>query len=98
MSSKRRKWVIEKIANKARRNIDALPLEFQEEVIKRFDHLEKNPFEDDIKKISGKKDYYRGRIGEYRYYFRTFPLSKTIEILLFEHRGSVKKKIIQKLK
>ena len=98
MSSKRRKWIIEKIANKARRNIDALPLEFQEEVIKRFDRLEKNPFENDIKKISGKKNYYRGSLGEYRYYFRTFPESKTIEILLFEHRGSVKKKSIQKLK
>jgi len=73
VSSKRRKWIIEKIANKARRNIDALTLEFQEEVIRRFDRLEKNPFENDIKKISGKKNYYRGRIGEYRYYFRIFP-------------------------
>jgi len=73
MSSKRRKWVIEKIVNKVRRNIDALSLEFQEEIIKRFDSLEKNPFENDIKKISGKKNYYRGRIGEYRYYFRIFP-------------------------
>ena len=98
MSSKRRKWIIEKIANKARRNIDALTLEFQEEVIKRFDRLEKNPFQDDIKKISGKKNYYRGRIGEYRYYFRTLPESKTIEILLFEHRSSLKKKTIQRLK
>jgi len=73
MSSKRRKWVIEKIVNKVRRNIDALSLEFQEEIIKRFDSLEKNPFENDIKKISGKKNYYRGRIGKYRYYFRIFP-------------------------
>jgi len=57
MSSKRRKWVIEKIANKARRNIDILPSEFQEEVIKRIDRPEKNTFENDIKKILGKKNW-----------------------------------------
>ena len=98
MTSEGRKWVIEKIANKARRNIDAFNLEFQEEVIKRFDRLEKNPFENDIKKISGKKNFYRGRIGKYRYYFRTFPQSKSIEILLFEHCSNIKKKTIQRMK
>jgi len=98
MISEGKKWVIEKIANKARRNIDALNLAFQEEVIKRFDRLEKNPFENDIKKISGKKNFYRGRIGKCRYYFRTFPQSKSIEILLFEHRSDIKKKTIQRMK
>ena len=93
MASEGRKWVIEKVANKARKNIDALSLEFQEEVIRRFDRLEKSPFENDIKKISGKKNFYRGRIGEYRYYFRTFPQSKSIEILLFEHRSISKRKL-----
>ena len=98
MTSERRKWVIEKIANRAKKNIYALSVEFQEEVIKRFNHLEKNPYKNDIKKILGMKNYYRGRIGEYRYYFRTFPESRSIEILLFEHRSNIKKKTIQRLK
>ena len=98
MTSEKRKWIIEKIANRARRSIDTLTLEIKEEVIKRFECLERNPFEDDIKKISGKKNFYRGRIGEYRYYFRTFPESRSIEILLFEYRSDIKRKTVQRLK
>jgi len=48
--SKRKKWVINKIAKSAKRNIDNLEFEFKEQVIKRFECLQDNPFEDDIKK------------------------------------------------
>ncbi|MFQ6084456.1 MAG: type II toxin-antitoxin system RelE/ParE family toxin [Candidatus Aminicenantia bacterium] len=98
MGSKQKKWRITKIANRARKNIEALEIKFREEVIEKFEHLQDNPFKNDIKKVEGKKNIYRGRIGDYRYYFRTSPQSRSIEILAFEHRGRVKKKTIKRLK
>ena len=98
MIPKRKRWVVSKIAKSAKRNIDNLEFEFKEKVIKRFEHLQDNPFEGDIKKALGKKNIYRGRIGDYRYYFRIFPESKSIEIVVFDHRSNIKKKTIQRLK
>ena len=83
MISKRKKWVVSKIAKSAKSNINNLEFEFKENVIKRFECLQDNPFEGDIKKAKGKKNIYRGRIGDYRYYFRIFPESKSIEILVW---------------
>ena len=97
MTSKRKKWVINKIAKSAKRNIDILEFEFKKHVIKRFECLQDNPYEGDIKKAQGKKNIYRGRIGDYKYYFRIFPESKSIEIVIFDHRRNIKKKTIQKL-
>jgi len=94
--SKRKRWVVSKIAKSAKRNIDNL--EFKEQVIKRFECLQDNPFEGDIKKAKGKKNIYRGRIGDYRYYFRIFLESRSIEIVVFDHRSNIKKKTIQRLK
>jgi len=98
MTSKRKRWVVSKIAKSAKRNIDNLEFEFKEKVIKRFERLQDNPFEGDIKKALGKKNIHRGRIGDYRYYFRIFPESKSIEIVVFDHQSNIKKKTIQRLK
>ena len=98
MTSKRKRWVVSKIAKSAKRNIDNLEFEFKEKVIKRLERLQDNPFEGDIKKVKGKKNIYRGRIGDYRYYFRIFLESKSIEIVVFDHRSNIKKKTIQRLK
>jgi len=96
--SKRKRWVVSKIAKSAKSNIDNLEFEFKEQVIERFERLQDNPFEGDIKKAKGKKNIYRGRIGDYRYYFRILPKSKSIEIAVFDHRSNIKKKTIQRLK
>lgn len=97
MTSKGKKWRITKIANNARKNILALEEEEQTDVLSQLELLEINPYGIDIKKISGKKNIYRGRIGSYRYYFRLVSSSNSIEILLFEARGSIKKKNIQRM-
>ncbi len=59
--------------------------------------LELNPYGCDIKKIKGKTNIFRGRIGNYRYYFRLISSLKSIEILLFETRGNIKQKNIQRM-
>ena len=80
MTWKKKRWTISKISKSAKRNIEGLELEYKEQVIKRFESLQGNPFKGDIKKAQGKKNIFRGRIGDYRFYFRIFPESKSIEI------------------
>jgi mRNA-degrading endonuclease RelE of RelBE toxin-antitoxin system len=96
MTSEREKWKIDKIANKARRNINALSPELHEKVIRRFECLEKDPF-DNVVKAEGKENIFRGRIGDYRFYFRVYFTSRLIEIALFDHRSNIKRKTIEKI-
>lgn len=98
MTSPKKKWTVSKIANRVRKEIEKLDLNIQEEIIKIFECLEYNPFLGDVKKIKGKKNIYRKRIGEYRFYFRTIPQANNIHILLFSYRGKIKDKTIQRLK
>jgi mRNA-degrading endonuclease RelE of RelBE toxin-antitoxin system len=98
MTSKKEKWAISKISNSARKNIENLDIETQEKIISQLDRLIENPWKGDIKKVQGKKNIYREKIDEYRFYFRIFPESKTIEIILFDYRGRIKRKTIQRLK
>lgn len=97
MTSKTKRWRITKIANSAQKNIHALDQESQKEILHQFEQIEINPYECAIKKIAGKKNIYRGRIRHYRYYFRLIVNSKSIEILMFDTRGSIKQKNIQRM-
>lgn len=98
MTSPKKRWTVNRIANSVKKEIENLDLKLQEEIIKDFECLEHNPFLGDVKKIKGKKNIYRKRIGEYRFYFRTIPQSNNIHILLFKYRGKIKNKTIQRLK
>jgi mRNA-degrading endonuclease RelE of RelBE toxin-antitoxin system len=97
VASKKGEWKITKISNSARKNIEALESNLQKALIKDFDALQNNPFQKKIKKVEGKKNIYRGRIGEIRYYYRLLNESKEIEILLVQSRGRIKKRTIQRL-
>jgi mRNA-degrading endonuclease RelE of RelBE toxin-antitoxin system len=96
MTSERKKWKIDKIANKARRNINALSSKLQEKVIRRFECLEKDPF-DNMVKAEGKENIFRGWLGDYRFYFRVYFTSRLIEIVLFDHKSNIKRKTIEKI-
>ena len=98
MASRKSKWKITKISKSARKNIEALDSNFQKILIDRFDKLQENPFQKYIKKVEGKKKIYRGRLRGVRYYFRIIPESKSIEILMVDSRGQMKKKSIQRMK
>jgi mRNA-degrading endonuclease RelE of RelBE toxin-antitoxin system len=98
VTSPKKKWTVSKIANSVRKEIENLDLKLKEEIIKNFECLEYNPFLGDVKKVKGKKNIYRKRIGEYRFYFRTIPQLNNIHILLFKYRGKIKAKTIQRLK
>ena len=97
MTSKKERWVISKISNSARKNIEALDMRVQEKIISRLEHLQENPFGGELRKVQGKKGIFREKADDYRLYFRIFPESRTVEILLFDYRGKIKKKTIQRL-
>jgi len=90
-------WRISKIANEARRAIESLDLEAQERILIELEGLQANPFLGDVKRIKGKMDIYRLRSGRFRVYFRIIAVSRSIEILLFDQRGAIKDKDIQRL-
>ena len=96
-SSETGHWTITKIARTAAAKIEGLDLRVQEKVLLRLDELQADPYQGDVKKIRGKFDLYRLRIGEHRLYFRLVPKSRSIEILLFESRSSIKRRTIQRL-
>ena len=97
MTSHGSSWSISKIANEARRTIESLDIDNRERVLDELDLIQEDPFSGDIKRIRGKLGIYRLRFGEFRIYFRLLPLSRHIEVLLFDHRGSIKGKTIQRL-
>ena len=97
MTSKKERWVISKISNSARKNIETLDIKVQEKIISRLEHLQKNPFGGEVRKVQGKKNIFREKVDDYRLYFRIIPKSRTIEIVLFDYRGKIKKKTIQRL-
>lgn len=98
MASRKNEWKITKISNSARKNIEALDSNSQKTLLNHFEKLQDNPFNKDIQKVEGKKYIYRGRMGDIRYYFRIISETKSIEILMVNFRGQIKKKSIQRMK
>ncbi len=94
MASRKSEWKITKISNSARKNIESLDSNSQKALIKYLDALQNNL----IKKLAGKKNIYRGRMGDVRYYFRMISETKSIEILMADSRGQAKRKSIQRLR
>lgn len=90
-------WRISKIANEARRAIEALDLEIHESIMAELEGLQRSPFSGSVKKIKGKKDIFRLRFGSFRIYFRIVFSSRCLEILLFDQRGAIKKKTLERL-
>lgn len=98
MASGKSEWKITKVSNSARKNIEALDSNSQKALIRNLVALQNNPVQLSIKKVEGKKNIYRGRLGDIRYYFRISSETKSIEILMVDSRGRIKKKSIQRLK
>lgn len=98
MTSRRNEWKITKVSNSAKKNIEALDSKSQKALIRNLVALQNNPFQKDIKKVEGKKNIYRRRIGGVRYYFRIISETKSIEILMVNFRGQIKRKSVQRLR
>ncbi|TFG54501.1 MAG: hypothetical protein E4H35_07335 [Candidatus Aminicenantes bacterium] len=97
MTSPAVSWRISKIANDARKTIESLDLEKQERILIKLESLQADPFLGDVKKVKGKKNIFRLRVEDSRIYFRLNISIRSIEILLFDHRGQIKDKSIERL-
>ena len=97
MTSPEKNWRIKRIANQARRAIESLDLEMQGRILAELENLQANPFSGDIKRIKGKEDIFRLRLGRFRVYFRAITATRAIEILLIDQRGAIKKKNLERL-
>jgi mRNA interferase RelE/StbE len=68
-----------------------LPQDIKKRVITKIDLLSSNPFPKDVKKLKGKNDYYRLRIGYYRIVYELNQNDKIIMITRIRHRRDVYK-------
>ena len=81
---------------RVRKQIENLPVEIKERIDKLIDVLKVTPIpvkDYDVKKIKGKENIYRIRIGDYRIAYRYKKKEEKIEILLVLPRKKAYQKI-----
>lgn len=76
---------------KALRNLEKLPANIKQQIIKRVDKLQENPFHF-LEHYEG-QDVYKLRAGDYRALVDVDFENKTIKIQVFDHRRRVYKKL-----
>jgi len=77
------------LESRAERELKKLPEEIFHRVIPRLRGLADNPKPSGCRKISGSKDDWRIRIGEYRVIYEIDEISKTVKIMRIRHRREV---------
>jgi mRNA-degrading endonuclease RelE of RelBE toxin-antitoxin system len=95
--SQKEKWSLV-VANKVTENIEALSIEDHEKAIGWLECIQQNPRGGDTRKVRGSKDIYRTRLGRFRAFFRVLSKQREIHILIFDSKGDIKDKTIQRLK
>ena len=68
-----------------------LPQEVKKRVIVKIDSLPLNPVPKDVKKLKGKNDFYRLRVGVYRIVYELHQNDKILLITRIRHRRDVYK-------
>ena len=63
-----------------------LPQDIKKRVITKIDLLSSNPLPKDVKKLKGKNDYYRLRVGVFRIVYELHQSEKMILITRIRHR------------
>jgi mRNA interferase RelE/StbE len=76
-------------AASAVREFRALERPMQRRIAVRIDQLAENPLPPDVKKLSGKPDHYRIRVGEYRVIYRMESKRVTVVVVKIGHRRDV---------
>jgi len=95
--SKKEKWSLV-VANRATENIEALSIEDHEKAINWLECIRQEPHGGDTRKVQGSKDIYRTRLGRFRAFFRKLSKQREIHVLVFDSKGDIKDKTIQRLK
>lgn len=80
-------WTID-ISRQAQREIDGLPTEIKDRVKSSLAGLITHPRQGDIRKLAGRPNEFRLRIGDWRVIFRVEKARKQVVILAVRPRGS----------
>lgn len=83
-------WEIEWYT-KARENLEALPPDIRERIIKHIDRVKENPFH--FLEHFEAKGFYKLRIGDYRAVVSADFENKVIKVQFFDHRKKIYKNI-----
>ena len=76
---------------KAAKNLEALPKDLKDRIIRRVDKLQENPFLF-LEHFEG-QDFYKLRVGDYRALVDMDFKNKVIKIQVFNHRSKVYKRL-----
>ncbi len=74
-------------ARSARKELESLPARVVRRVVPRIESLVTNPRPDGCKKLTGTKNLWRIRVGDYRVIYSIEDEVLTIEVISVRHRG-----------
>ena len=77
------------LARSARKELESLPISFQERIFKKIKTLAINPRSLGAIKLQGETNLWRVRVGDYRVIYEILENSKTIDIIIIRHRKDV---------
>jgi mRNA interferase RelE/StbE len=75
------------VSRKAQRDIDKLPAKVRQRVLDALVGLTTHPRQGDIRKLEGRDDEYRLRVGEWRVIFRVEKSEKLVVVTAVRPRG-----------
>ena len=76
-------------ARSARKELQTLPIDIAERVLEKIEKLELNARPAGSKKLSGSKDLYRLRVGDYRVVYKIDDNDHKVDIAIIRHRKDV---------
>lgn len=76
-------------ARSARKELQTLPIDIAERVLEKIETLEFNARPAGSKKLSGSKDLYRLRVGDYRVVYKIDDNDRKVDIAIVRHRKDV---------
>jgi mRNA interferase RelE/StbE len=76
-------------ARSARKELQTLPIDVAERVLEKIETLALNARPAGSKKLSGAKDLWRLRVGDYRVVYKIDDNSRIIDIAIIRHRKAV---------
>ena len=76
-------------ARSARKELQSLPTDVAERLLKRIESLITNARPVGCKKLSGSKDLWRLRVGDYRVVYKIDDSRRTVDVSVVRHRREV---------
>jgi mRNA interferase RelE/StbE len=76
-------------ARSARKELQTLPIDVAERVLDKIEALEANARPAGSKKLSGAKDLWRLRVGDYRVIYKIDDKDRIVDIAIIRHRKDV---------